>query len=70
MPLTPEQIEHIERIKKELGIDQRLGTSVSQQTHTHGHNVGIDAVSPDEGRKIVHDTFNPVIKRVIAALDG
>lgn len=69
MALTPQQIEHIKRLKKELEIDQRIGTAVSEQSHSRGHFVGVLPVSPDKGRAIVEETFNPIIKRVLEDLD-
>jgi len=69
MSLTSEQIEHIERIKKELGIDSGLGGSMSERTAARGHHSGIATVTPGEGRQIATKTFNQVIIKVLADLD-
>lgn len=68
MALTPKQIEHIHKLKRDLGIDENLGRQVSQLSRERGHFVGIDPVTPDEGRRIVSETLNPVIERVIEEL--
>jgi hypothetical protein len=70
MPLSKDQIDLIERLKREFGIDQNLGQSLSDQTHARGQASGIDPVSPDEGRRIVEREFNPIVIKVIAALGG
>lgn len=70
MPLSEDQIDLIERLKQELGIDQRLGQSLSEQTHERGQAIGIDPISPSEGRQIVEQKFNPIVIKVIAALGG
>ncbi len=68
MPLSKEQIDHIERLKREFGIDQRLGESLSERTRNS--TSGIDPVTPAEGREIVEREFNPIVIKVISALGG
>lgn len=69
MPLSEEQIEHIEELKKELGIDQALGESLSEHTQKRGFAAGISPVSKAQGRSIIEREFNPIIIKVIEELE-
>jgi hypothetical protein len=62
--LTSQQIQYIKDLKAQLGIDERLGGTLSRVSHSRGVNAGIDPVSPQMGQRIVEETFNVVIKRV------
>jgi hypothetical protein len=70
MTLRREQVEHIERLKQELGVDLRVGTVVSEQVTSRGGRSGISPISPQEGRGIVAKTLNPTLLRMIADLEG
>jgi len=69
MPLSEEQIEYIEELKKELGIDQALGERISEHTIKRGSAAGISPVSTAQGRRIVEREFNPTIIKVIEELE-
>ena len=70
MNITLNQIEFIEQMKYDLGIDHRLGSSFSDLSRDRGHSAGIGFITPQQGEDISKKIFNPTILRIVSLFDG
>jgi len=64
MPLTERQKDFIERMKDELGIDRRVGRSLSDLSTEKGRQAGISQITPDVGEAISKEILNITIMRI------
>jgi hypothetical protein len=65
MPLTPDQIEFIEELKRRFRVDHRMGAKISELSISRGGDVGVSRITVTEATILTSQTFNPTIRRII-----
>ena len=63
-----EIVRHVEGIKRRLGLDERLGRSLSDLSEEHGRRNRVSEISPSEGTEISRRHFNPAVAAVLDRL--
>jgi hypothetical protein len=68
MALQPQDEEFIEKIKHDLGIDIRLGDSLSKLVEDRGRDINAAPLTPQQGEDLSKRAFNPTIRRILNRL--
>ena len=63
--LTDGQIAAIERLKRLIGIDDRLGQDLSKTANARRSGIMVERMTEDQGKAISERVFNPTIIRII-----